>query len=201
MGLAVVGLLMSLTGGFLAFEYMRTPPVLLEKPAPGERGALHRRGADLIDDLLAQLPLSPYAQSHPAPERPPQPRQGLWLEIPALDVALPVQNGDGSDRIPYWVALRYPGTADPGTAGNSYLYAHGIRGMFGALLLAHQGDDVLVHDYTASTVKTFHVSRVVGKVRYNDLTYIRLHSTQPTLTLQTCVDDNVRGDRFIVQAT
>ena len=199
-GVAVLGAAVSATGILLAVVYMRTPSVLLEKPAPGESGALHHRGADALDDVIANLPVSPYEQSHPAPPRPPQPRTGLWVEIPALDIALPVQDGDGSNKIPYWVALRYPGTAAPGAPGNSYLYAHGIRGMFGALLLSHKGDIVLLHDYSANSVKTLHVSRVVGRVRYNDVSWIKLKASDPLLTLQTCIDDNLQGDRFIVQA-
>jgi hypothetical protein len=68
------------------------------------------------------------------------PRHGLWIEIPALSIALPVSPGDGSDRIPMWKALVYPGTAWPGDAGNSYVYAHAYCGMFGGLLYAGSGD-------------------------------------------------------------
>jgi LPXTG-site transpeptidase (sortase) family protein len=180
--------------------YLRTPSVLLQKPAAGESHLSHR-GVDPLDRVLTELPISPYAQSHPAPPRPQQPRRGVWLEIPELDIALPIQDGDGSDRIPYWVALRSPGTAVPGSPGNAYIYAHGVRGMFGALLVATVGDNVFVHDYSAKTVKTFHVSKVVGKVRYNDVSFIHIKTDKPMLTLQTCIDDNRQGDRFIVQAS
>jgi LPXTG-site transpeptidase (sortase) family protein len=145
-------------------------------------------------------PISAYDAAHKAPPRPEQPKTGLWIEIPSLQIALPVQSGDGSDRIPYWVALRYPGTAAPGERGNSYLYAHGIWGMFGGLLFARQGQPVMLRDYSSGAVKELHVSRVVGRIHWNDTSWIKLKTDQALVTLQTCIDNDPKGDRYIVQA-
>jgi LPXTG-site transpeptidase (sortase) family protein len=145
---------------------------------------------------------SGYAASRPVQQRPAQPRAGLWIEIPSLRISLPIREGDGrGDTAPQWEALHFPGTAKPGTPGNSYLYAHGLWGMFGALLYARRGDEVDVHDYGTAQVQRLHVSRVVGRIHWNDTSWIRYRSDRPTLTLQTCVDDDQHGDRFIVQAT
>src|ERR1700730_8119756 len=87
--------------------------------------------------LLDDGPISPYDATHTASM--PQPvgvRTGLWVEIPALHIALPIHEGDGSNNIPDWVALHYPGTAIPGAAGNSSKNDHGIRGMVSGLLRA-----------------------------------------------------------------
>ncbi|MBO0743959.1 MAG: sortase [Candidatus Dormibacteraeota bacterium] len=145
---------------------------------------------------------SGYAASRPVQQRPSQPRTGVWIEIPSLRISLPIREGDGrGDTAPQWQALHFPGTAKPGTPGNSYLYAHGLWGMFGALLYARRGDEVDVHDYGTAQIQRLHVSRVVGRIHWNDTSWIHYRSDRPTLTLQTCVDDDQHGDRFIVQAT
>src|SRR3984893_5405302 len=64
--------------------------------------------------LLDDGPISPYDATHTASV--PQPvgaRTGLWIEISSLHIALPIQEGDGSNNIPQLVALPYPETATP----------------------------------------------------------------------------------------
>lgn len=174
------------------YAYESTPPVYLQHPDPRAAGA---------DALVQQVvaPLGGVTQPSVS-ARPAQARQGTWIEIPSLKVALPIHEGDGSNNIPDWQAMHYPGTAAPGRAGNSYLYAHGLWGMFGGLVYAHAGDTVLLHDYDTGTTRTFHVVNVVGRVAYNDRAWLRYTYAVPTLTLQTCVDFNPEGDRFIVIA-
>ena len=190
---SLAGVVIMAVGVYMIVAFMRTPEIILEHP-----DFTPHQGSASVEPSAA---LSAYAAGHHAPPRPDQPKTGTWIEIPALEIALPVQSGDGTDKIPYWVALRYPGTANPGDKGNSYLYAHGLWGMFGALLFAKGGQDVIVHDYTANTVKTLHITKVVGKVHYNDTTWIKYKADSPTLTLQTCVDNNPKGDRYVVQAS
>lgn len=145
--------------------------------------------------------ISSYAAGVPEQPAPVQVHRGLWIEVPSLKIGLPIREGDGGNQIPQWVALHYPGTAAPGAPGNSYLYAHGLWGMFGGLLFARPGDEVDLHDYTAGTVRAMHVSRVVGRTRWNDTSWIHQRTSAPTLTLQTCIDLDVHGDRFVVQVT
>lgn len=180
--LACAGVIVLAVAAALLVHQQTTPAVLQQHPS------------------MSASPISAYAQAHPAPARPDQPRQGLWLQIPALQIDLPIAEGDGSDRIPYWEALHYPGTAAPGATGNSYLYAHGVWGMFGGLLVAKPGLAVHLHEYASGKDTMLSVRRVVGRVRYNDTSWLRLRSSTPLLTLQTCVDDNPLGDRFIVIA-
>ncbi len=153
------------------------------------------------DPAAVLTTISRYAAGVPEQPAPVQPHQGLWIEIPDLGISLPIREGDASDRIPQWVALHYPGTAAPGAPGNSYLYAHGLWGMFGGLLFARVGDRVSLHDYTSGAVRAKRVSRVVGRTRWNDTSWIHQQTTAPTLTLQTCIDLDPHGDRFIVQVT
>jgi hypothetical protein len=40
---------------------------------------------------------------------------------------------------------------------------------------------------------------MVGKVAYNDPTWIEYSSARPTPTLQTCVDWDSTSDRYVVQ--
>jgi LPXTG-site transpeptidase (sortase) family protein len=186
-------------GGFL---YLRgESAVKLSNPDPHLTGATAAtaRPPAALSVKLAQI--SSYAANRRVETRPEQPHAGLWVEIPALQIALPVREGDGSDRVPQWQALHYPGTVTPGMQGNSYLYAHGLWGMFGGLLFARSGDEVRLHDYSTGASRVMHVTRVVGNVAWNDTRWIHATAGQATLTLQTCVDDNLRGNRFVVQAT
>jgi LPXTG-site transpeptidase (sortase) family protein len=199
--LVVAGaLLITVAAG--SFLYLRgESDVKLSNPDPHLTGATAAtaRPPAALSVKLAQI--SSYAANRQVETRPAQPHTGLWVEIPALQIALPVREGDGSDRVPQWQALHYPGTVTPGMQGNSYLYAHGLWGMFGGLLFARSGDEVRLHDYRTGTSRVMHVTRVVGNVAWNDTRWIHVTAGQATLTLQTCVDDNLRGTRFIVQAT
>jgi LPXTG-site transpeptidase (sortase) family protein len=202
--LITVGVLMVLTAS-AGFLYVRSrAAVQATHPDPHLDAATGATARPLpppseLATNLAQI--SSYAANRQTENRPAQPRVGVWVEIPALKISLPVREGDGGDRLPQWVALHYPGTAAPGAQGNSYVYAHGLWGMFGGLLYARPGDEVDLHDYSTGSVRVLHVSRVVGKVAWNDKSWIHASASRPTLTLQTCVDDNVHGRRFIVQAT
>lgn len=166
------------------------------------------------DGLLGQVPVlqgianlgSPAAQASthnrmPSPTAAP-PRTGVWIEMPVLGIALPVVKGDGSvNNVPLWKALVYPGTSWPGKPGNSYIYAHAQWGMFANLLYARVGDVGYIHDYGTGRISTFHVSRVVGEIAYNDGTWLHYQASRPTLTLQTCTDWNSTGKRYVVQLT
>ena len=166
------------------------------------------------DGILGQVPVlqgianlgSPaaHASTHnrmPSPTAAP-PRAGVWIEMPVLGIALPVAKGDGSvNNVPLWKALVCPGTSWPGKPGNSYIYAHAQWGMFANLLYARVGDAGYIHDYGTGRVQTFHVSRVVGQIAYDDGTWLHYESSRPTLTLQTCTDWTPTGKRFVVQLT
>ena len=194
-----IGVALAALGATLV-SYELTPTPVLGHRDPHVAGA-----AGAAQDLLAAGDaLIAATTGAPAPTPPPAvaasaPRRGLWIEIPELSVALPVAPGDGSDQIPMWKALVYPGTAWPGDPGNSYLYAHAYWGMFGGLLYARPGDLAYLHDYDTGRQTQLRVSRVIGRVPYSDTSWLRVSTTKPMLTLQTCIDYNPKGDRFLVQ--
>lgn len=188
----------------VSVSYELTPTPVLGHPDPHGTGLAGGAQGVLSagDRAIARLPGS---SSAPSPGPPPAAigdaarRTGTWIEIPALRIALPVGRGDGTDRIPDWQALVYPGTSWPGQPGNSYLYAHGLWGMFGGLLYARVGDAASVHDYDAGRVQTLRVTRVVGRIAYDDDRWMLFRTSRTIVTLQTCVDYARKGDRFVVQ--
>ena len=202
-GAQVAGLTAMLLGGAGLYVFATTPAVMLQHrdPHPGSSNA---GLSDVIAPLINVSSEPPAASPPPVAPAPaaaqvPQ-RSGLWIEAPALHIALPLVQGDGSDQIPQWVALVYPGTAQPGSPGNSYIYAHGYWEMFGGLLYARVGDAVYLHDYSTGSVVTFRINRVIGRTNAADVSWIKWRSSLPVLTLQTCTGYSPTSDRYIVQA-
>jgi hypothetical protein len=173
----VTGLGGLIVGNVLAVQFMQTPALLLE---PRHVAGQAVRALDAMRTV---------------------PRAGLWIEAPTLGIELPVRDGDGSARIPDWMALHYPGTPEPGQPGDSYLYAHGFDGMFGPLLFAQYGSPVWLRNYTTGWSEAFRITRVVGSVAWNDTAWLRVRTSTPMLTLQTCVGADMHGDRWLVEAT
>ena len=205
-GVLILGLLLAgaAAGGVAHYELTPTPVLGHADPHASGAAGLVQRALSGGDGLVAALPgatAAPPEAAKPAQVQSAPARRGLWIEIPDLSIALPVQRGDGSNRIPQWAALVYPGTAWPGEPGNSFVYAHGYWEMFGGLLYARSGDVAHLHNYDTGTVRDLQVSRVVGRVPYNDTRWLSVKTAAPTLTLQTCIDFNPKGDRFIVQLT
>jgi LPXTG-site transpeptidase (sortase) family protein len=190
-----------------------TPAPILGHPDPHgdglaavERGLQAAISAPGTGGSVASRTASAHAPAAVATAAPPAapPRTGVWIEIPILNIALPLAKGNGSANaanIPLWKAFVYPGTVWRARPGNSYIYAHAQWGMFANLLYARVGDAGYIHDYGSGRVLTFHVSRIVGQVRYNDGTWLHYQAHRPTLTLQTCMDWNPTGNRYIVQLT
>jgi LPXTG-site transpeptidase (sortase) family protein len=181
-----------------------TPAPILGHPDPHGDGIAGKvPGLAAIEGLGSSAPKSTSSSHVPAPVPVVvPPRTGVWIEMPVLGIALPLSKGDGSvTNVPLWKALVYPGTSWPGKPGNSYIYAHAQWGMFANLLYARVGDTAYIHDYGTGRIQTFHVSSVVGQIPYDDGTWLHYQASRPTLTLQTCMDWNSKGNRFIVQLT
>jgi LPXTG-site transpeptidase (sortase) family protein len=197
------GVMVAVSASALIYQAV-TPAPILGHPDPHGDGLVARvPGLAAIESLGSSIPGSTNAARMPSPTAVPlPPRTGVWIEMPVLGIALPLSKGDGSvTNIPLWKALVYPGTAWPGKPGNSYIYAHAQWGMFANLLYARLGDTAYIHDYSTGRITTFHVSRVVGQIPYDDGTWLHFQATRPTLTLQTCMDWNSTGNRFVVQLT
>jgi len=74
---------------------------------------------------------------------------GYRIRLPRLGIDLPIAEGDVErdvvvQQTPENFAFHFPGTAIPGTFGNTYIYAHARRGMFLSLWNARVGDEVTI---------------------------------------------------------
>ena len=140
--------------------------------------------------------------SSPPPTVGPIP-DGYRIEVPRLGIDLPITEGDIQrdvvvQQTPENFAFHFPGTAIPGTIGNSYIYAHARRGMFLSLWNARLGDQVTVTTPAGAALK-FVVTEVHPRVSPEDTSWIQ-PSPDERLTLQTSTGPN-RGDpRFVVIA-
>jgi LPXTG-site transpeptidase (sortase) family protein len=140
--------------------------------------------------------------STPAPTVGPIP-DGYRIGIPRLGIDLPIAEGNIEvdvvrQQTPEGFAFHFPGTAIPGTFGNSYLYAHARTGMFLSLWNARVGDQVTIKTPDGVELK-FVVTEVHPRVPPADTSWL-----QPTgderLTLQTSTGPNSADPRFVVIA-
>ena len=136
----------------------------------------------------------------PTPEPIPD---GYRIAMPRLGIDLPIAEGDVQrdvviQRTPENFAFHFPGTAIPGTLGNSYIYAHARQGMFLSLWNARVGDNVSITTPGGDELK-FLVTEVHPRVPPADTSWL-----QPTgderLTLQTSTGPNRDDPRFVVVA-
>ena len=128
---------------------------------------------------------------------------GYRIEVPRLGISLPIAEGDIErdvvvQQTPENFAFHFPGTAIPGTIGNSYIYAHARRGMFLSLWNARVGDEVRITTPTGGELK-FVVTEVHPRVPPADTSWIQ-PSGDERLTLQTSTGPNRDDPRFVVIA-
>jgi sortase family protein len=128
---------------------------------------------------------------------------GYRVQIARLGIDLPITEGDVErdvvvQQTPENFAFHFPGTAIPGTSGNSYIYAHARRGMFLSLWNARVGDQVTITTPSGTALK-FVVTEVHPRVPPEDTSWLQPAGDE-RLTLQTSTGPN-RGDpRFVVVA-
>ena len=129
--------------------------------------------------------------------------EGYRIEMPRLGIDLPIAEGDVErdvvvQKTPENFAFHFPGTAIPGTFGNSYIYAHARQGMFLSLWNARIGDQVSITTPEGVALK-FVVTEVHPRVAPADTSWLQPFGDE-RLTLQTSTGPN-RGDpRFVVIA-
>jgi LPXTG-site transpeptidase (sortase) family protein len=138
----------------------------------------------------------------PAPMNGPIP-DGYRIEVPRLGIDLPIAEGDIErdvvvQKTPENFAFHFPGTAIPGTFGNSYIYAHARTGMFLTLWNARVGDQVSITTPAGVELK-FVVTEVHPKVPPADTSWLQ-PSADERLTLQTSTGPNRDDPRFVVIA-
>lgn len=128
----------------------------------------------------------------------PSPEQAVRIEIPAIEVAAPVVQGDGWEQLKQGVG-QHIGTADPGQPGNMVLSAHNdvFGEIFRHLDKLQAGDTVTV--FTNIRSYTYVIEQEPQVV---EPTYIEaIASTgNPTLTLVSCYPYLVNSQRIVVKA-
>jgi LPXTG-site transpeptidase (sortase) family protein len=145
---------------------------------------------------------SPTTSATPVPTGGPIP-DGYRIELPRLGIDLPIAEGDIErdvvvQKTPENYAFHFPGTAIPGTVGNSYIYAHARRGMFLTLWNARVGDQVSITTPVGVQLK-FVVTEVHPRVPPADTSWLQ-PSGDERLTLQTSTGPNREDPRFVVIA-
>ena len=129
--------------------------------------------------------------------------EGYRIEMPRLGIDLPIAEGDVErdvvvQKTPENFAFHFPGTAIPGTFGNSYIYAHARQGMFLSLWNARIGDQVSITTPAGIEIK-FVVTEVHPRVPPADTSWLQ-PSGDERLTLQTSTGPNREDPRFVVIA-
>jgi len=145
---------------------------------------------------------SPTASPTAAPTIGPIP-DGYRVQLARLGIDLPIAEGDIErdvvvQKTPENFAFHFPGTAIPGTVGNSYIYAHARRGMFLTLWNARVGDQVSITTPAGVQLK-FVVTEVHPRVPPADTSWLQPSGDQ-RLTLQTSTGPNREDPRFVVIA-
>jgi LPXTG-site transpeptidase (sortase) family protein len=148
--------------------------------------------------LVSPNPVSPT----PAPTVGPIP-EGYRIRIARLRIDLPIVEGDVqrdvvAQKTPENLAFHFPGTAIPGTFGNSYIYAHARDGMFIELWKARVGDQVTITT-PAGAELNFVVTEVHPRVAPSETSWLRSAGDE-RLTLQTSTGPNSGDPRFVVVA-
>ena len=187
----MLGLATSIVLGVLG-TLMLVPVRSAAGPVPVAAGADPTTTVDLPDDRLAR--------SRP---RLAALLDGTRIVVPRLQIDLPLLVGD-SDRdvatqsTPTGAAFLLPGSALPGTTGNSYVYAHARPGMFLSLWNVGLGDQIEIVA-PSGAILSYTVSEIDPRVAVSDLMYL-LPTDDDRLTLQTSTGPRVSDPRFVVVA-
>jgi len=163
----------------------------------------------IIDDveLPSDLPSTGFSPNKITllPEQPKEKQYtdtGVWLEIPSLNVKMPVTgvplvNGDWDVSWLVNQAGWLEGTAFPSWQGNSVLTSHvtladGSEGPFANLGKLRWGDQLIIHAYGTTYIYEVRQNRTVSP--YN--TTVLQHEDEAWLTLITCKDYNETTDTY-----
>jgi LPXTG-site transpeptidase (sortase) family protein len=119
------------------------------------------------------------------------------IRVPALQIDLPLVEGDGLN-VPLYKAALYPDLKAPGEGGRSLIYAHGRSGMFGDLLRAQRGQQIIVESSDGRQLK-YAVTQSFGRWPATDRSVLQ-PSDHEQLVLLTCTSYNPNDPRVVVFA-
>lgn len=153
--------------------------------------------------LATSAPPTPGVTITPTPGAPEPIPEGYRVRVPRLGIDLAIREGVvqrdvEQQQTPEDFAFHLPGTAFPGRAGNTYLYAHARRGMFLSLWDAKVGDLVEITT-PAGAVLAYEVTEVMPRVPPTDVS-VAMPTEDERLTLQTSTGPSPGDPRFVVIA-
>ena len=141
----------------------------------------------------------------PSPTRDPRTpiSLGYRIQIPRLGIDLPIAEGDivrdiELQKTPVNFAFHLPGTAIPGEASNTYLYAHARTGMFLSLWKALPGDQVFISTPDLKVLQ-YVIVETHPRVAYDDVSWVQPTSSE-RLSLQTSTGPNPNDPRYLAVA-
>ncbi|MBI3522242.1 MAG: sortase [Chloroflexi bacterium] len=186
----VGGALLLVLGAWLITGGGATVPVAVSTPTPSASASF----------ATSRPPTTDVPTATPGQRAIPD---GYRVQIPRLAIDLAIQEGDlrrdiDLQQTPENLAFHLPGTALPGQADNTYLYAHARRGMFLSLWDAKAGDTVYISTPDGKLL-TYEVREVLPRVGPTDVS-VAQHTTSERLTLQTSTGPNPSDPRFVVLA-
>ena len=175
-------------------------PVLFP-PAPSRSAQLQRlpQPTQIINPIEFPAPL-PMGNQQIAREPPGSP-DGWRIRLPALNIDLPLVQGDGLN-VPYYKAAHYPTMPWPGQGKRSFVYAHAQYGppiMFGPLLGRNPtGMDVYV-DRGARSSLHYVIKQYYAAWPISDTRWLQ-PADHEELILMTCTSWNASDPRVIAVA-
>ena len=165
----------------------------------------------LVDGAPAAAPEATVAPPRPEPSATATPspvrdiagarividRVGIDLPLDWGDIARDVPRDNFAGATPERVALVFPGSALPGTGGNTYIYSHARTGMFITLWNVRVGDTIELRwpDATLHYV----VQRVFPRVSPTDTSWLDPRGPE-RITLQTSTGPVASDPRFVAIA-
>ncbi len=197
-GLQVIQRLNQEVAGVLELPTLTPTPIISALVLPSGHTPPDAPGGARPNDAEIPDHLRPLVQSLPQIPLPtPGPEQAIRIQIPALNVDMPVVQGDGWEQLKKGVG-QHIGTANPGQNGNMVLSAHNdIFGeIFRDLDLLKPGDRVIV--YTNQRSYTY----IVGNTLIVAPTQVEVMAPTPDaqVTLISCYPYRVNTQRIVVQA-
>jgi LPXTG-site transpeptidase (sortase) family protein len=176
-------------------------PVIVGSQRPAPTVALERlpQPTPIIspDNFPSPLPVG----NQQIPREPPGSPDGWRIRLPALNIDLPLVQGDGLN-VPYYKAAHYPTMPWPGEGKRSFVYAHAQYGppiMFGPLL-GHNvtGVDVYVDRGGRSSLH-YVIQQYYAAWPISDTRWLQ-PADHEELILMTCTSWNASDPRVIAVA-
>lgn len=163
--------------------------------------------ADALDAVPdASASPRPAGQPPAAPSSPARDIAGARIVIHRVGIDLPLDWGDVARDVPRdnfagatpeRLALVFPGSALPGTGGNTYIYSHARTGMFITLWNVRVGDTVELR-WPDATLH-YSVESVIPRVSPTDTSWLDPRGPE-RITLQTSTGPVASDPRFVVVA-